>query len=179
MVVPPPSPDPSATQNPSPSSPPDPASVLDSGGLRKYGDGKFITGISFVASPAPKFLMLFVSIPYLGLGSPTSGSGSRTLRQYRHQSPMEGKVVVVGSPVPEIVVHQTWFLVFNDGLPSPAPPPATGQMLIDRNRRNDRNIQIRRRSKQRPCSTIPISTARRRVSCIGANDLQYPHLIRN
>lgn len=60
-----------------------------------------------------KFLTLFTSIPYLGFGKRTSPSGSRTLRQYLlRESVVDTRI----RSEPEILVHQTWFLVFDNGL---------------------------------------------------------------
>lgn len=79
---------------------------------RVYG---FISGISLRAAfKDHQFLTLFISIPYLGLGTKTSLEGSRTLREYRlHQLEEQ-----VNSPGKKVLVHQTWFLIFDNGLSS-------------------------------------------------------------
>lgn len=99
-------------QSPFPDPPPaTPSMVLDSGNLDNY-EG-FITGISLCAAFDPKkFLTLFVSIPYLGLGTGTAWGESRTLYQYRfQQSGIRGNI-----PKEQVLVHQKWFLIFDNGL---------------------------------------------------------------
>lgn len=83
--------------------------------------GDFITGVSLRASTKPKFLALFISIPYLGVGADISASGSRTLKQYRLRTPFK-PATSSGGPAPpstssgvQILVHQTWFLCFDNG----------------------------------------------------------------
>lgn len=99
-------------QSPFPDPPPaTPSMVLDSGNLDNY-EG-FIAGISLCAAFDPKkFLTLFVSIPYLGLGTGTALGESRSLYQYRfQQSGIRGNI-----PKEQVLVHQKWFLIFDNGL---------------------------------------------------------------
>lgn len=99
---------------------------------KHYG---FVTGISLRATyEANSSLSLFVSIPYLGLGKDTTRAaekqvmnwsvstpigdisnrmeGSRTLREYRLQH-IAGEI---NCSVNTALVHQRWFLVFDNGL---------------------------------------------------------------
>lgn len=112
-----------------PSHDPDPSTVLDAISLdhrKNYSTDPtnaetFITGISLRAAVKPdKFLTLFVSIPYLGIGAKISRSGSRTLPQYRLRRP---PTIPRLDTTDTILVHQTWFLVFDNGLTPPPPPP--------------------------------------------------------
>lgn len=104
---------------------PDPSDVLESASLDRRGG--FITGISLRAAAKPtEFLTLFVSIPYLGIGTGTSTtSGSRTLSQYRLRD------TASQSFEDQVMVHQTWFLVFDNGLSLLILPPAVSRILID------------------------------------------------
>ncbi|KAL0631447.1 hypothetical protein Q9L58_009692 [Maublancomyces gigas] len=121
----------------------------DNTNLASLGD--FITGVSLRAATKPKFLALFISIPYLGVGADISASGSRTLKQYRLRTPFKpappptspggpAPPTSPGGPAPpptspggpappptspgvpasptssrvQILVHQTWFLCFDN-----------------------------------------------------------------
>lgn len=100
----------------------------------------FITGISLRAAYGHhQFLTLFISIPHLGLRRDTGAGGqskpwdsgttaeevgnrmegSRTLREYRLQQIAEEAM----SSRETILVHQTWFFVFDNGSTSFAPSP--------------------------------------------------------
>lgn len=102
-------------------------------GMEKYYG--FVTGISLRATyEANSSLSLFISIPYLGLGKDTTRAaekqivnwndstpigdisnrmeGSRTLREYRLQH-IAGEI---DCSVNTALVHQRWFLVFDNGL---------------------------------------------------------------
>ncbi|KAL0630725.1 hypothetical protein Q9L58_010424, partial [Maublancomyces gigas] len=98
-----------------PAGTPTPSDVLSSQSLNQGLDqiGKtFITGISLRGAVKPdKFLTLFVSIPYLGIGSTVRSSGSRTLKQYRLREPLNDLVTFLED---QVLVHQIWFLVFDN-----------------------------------------------------------------
>lgn len=77
----------------------------------------FMTGISLRGEKEPnKFLTLFVSIPYLGIGTETTISESQSLRQYRLRRPAKESIAYLPD---QIIVHKAWFLVFDDGLSLP------------------------------------------------------------
>lgn len=93
------------------------ASSLDYHELQLHPDHptseNFITGISLRGGTEPnKFLTLFISIPYLGIGDKVTGSRGRTLDQYRmREAPTEHSQIVENA----ILVHQTWLLAFDSG----------------------------------------------------------------
>lgn len=97
-----------------------PSTVFDAESLEKHDH--FITGISLRAATRPKeFLTLFVSIPYLGVGNDPTLNGSRNLGQYRlNNHPGAGSSGVDEKPSApleyQVLVHQIWFLVFNNGI---------------------------------------------------------------
>lgn len=106
-----------------PAGTPTPSDVLSSQSLNQcldQIDKTFITGISLRGAVKPdKFLTLFVSIPYLGIGTTVTSSGSRTLKQYRLREPLNNPVKF---PEAQVLVHQIWFLVFdNSSFPPPFP----------------------------------------------------------
>lgn len=93
------------------------AASLDHHQLHRHPDyhtpESFITGIALRGGIEPdKFLTLFVSIPYLGIGDESTTSGSRTLQHYRLGGAPEGQSQSVENM---ILVHQTWFLTFDSG----------------------------------------------------------------
>lgn len=97
-----------------------PSTVFDAESLEN--PFHFVTGISLRAATGPTgFLTLFVSIPYLGVGSNPTLDGSRTLSQYRlNDNSVTGlpEVDEKSQALPEgqVLVHQIWFLVFNNGI---------------------------------------------------------------
>lgn len=99
-----------------------PASVFDAQSLDNHNH--FITGVSLRAATRPiEFLTLFVSIPYLGVGGKTTRNGSRTLSEYRLRDRPEtgpsGNLVYIETHKAQVLVHQIWFLVFNNSISHP------------------------------------------------------------
>lgn len=99
---------------------PAPSEVLSSESLDQINHA-FITGISLCGAVIPaKFLTLFVSIPYLGIGNTITSSGSRTLKQHRLRERFQAPVEPLED---QVLVHQIWFLVFDNSSFSPPPLP--------------------------------------------------------
>lgn len=155
--------------------------VFDSLNLDRH-EG-FITGISLRALDRTqpherKLLTLLVSIPHLGLAAnsykapakPDEVSASRkTLQEYRF---MRSKASQRTTDLDGIVcVHQTWFLLFDDGSP---PGFAINLSNTDKNR-NYRGLSLGRRRTGNPRTTVSIPRTTRSRAGAGEYAFQQYH----